>query len=1667
MSSWPDTRDSAKHDVTLQNVAKAIEVDDFDPFALGAISGVIPTTEAQREVWLAHRLGSQASLAYNESVDLHLDGTLDTAALSAALTALLARHEALRATFSPDGEQLVVAVPGAFTLPLHDLCAIDAEAQALAMAKAHTEAVETPFDLEQGPLFRAALYRLAPTQHVLLMTAHHSVCDGWSWGVIADDLGLLYAAQRGQVTALEPAPRYADYAQWERAEAATPMAQTQLAYWLGQYPGNTLPALELPLDRPRAARRSFDARRADVLLPAPLVEAARQLGARAGVSLFATLFSVFAGLVHRLSQQDDLVVGVPSAGQAASGMPKLVGHCVNLLPVRVAIDPAQPFDVLLRQIANTLLDAFDHQTLTYGTLLRHLPVTRDPSRPSLVSVMFNLDRATTAQGGSFPGLQSRLSGNARHYENFELFLNAVPVADGLQLELQYNTALFDEATVRRWLALYGDALAQLARQPQATVAQALACSSEDLTLLQSFNATAAPYDAQLRIDTLIGRQAQATPDAVAVRAGGASLSYRDLDQRANGLAAALQAQGIGPGDLVGLCCARNAHMLVALLGILKSGAGYVPLDPAFPRERIEFMIEDAQLRVAVTDADTDATTPLQALARVRADGVQPSPTAPSHGGDAGNVAYVIYTSGSTGRPKGVRVPHRTVVNLLTGLRTVPGIDAQRRVLAVTTLSFDIAVSEVILPLTVGARIVVADKTQAMQGDRLRELIEAEEVDFVDATPSTWRILLDAGWPGRRDLLAICTGEPLPADLARQLLPMVGELWNGYGPTETTVWSSFHRVLRAEGVIPIGRPVINTQFHVLDPQGQPLPVGVTGELYIGGAGVTLGYLDRPELTDERFVPAHDGSGARWYRTGDLGRWRADGVLECLGRADHQVKVRGYRIELGEIEANLARHGAIDRALVVTREDAPGDVRIVAYVVPRGPMPEAAALRQHLASFLPEYMLPQHFVALDALPLLPNGKIDRKALPPPVSAAATRRDAAVPPRDELERQILAAMEQTLSLPGLGIHDDFFALGGHSLLAARLTAQLSRDLQLKLAMSTLFESPTVERIAQTVNRLRGTGQAVAQQPIVHMPDRRSAPLTPMQERIRFLEELHPGRPVYNAPSGHRFRGPLDVAKFRSALQTMVQRHAALRTAIGTDEHGAAVQVIAPRVDFDIPLIDLSAMPEDEREAELAGRMQQLADQPLDIHRAPLFHMALYKMGPEDHAFMFVPHHLVWDGWSFDIYQTELSAIYGALVRGQKHTLPEPPVSMGDYAQWYADWMAQPEFTRQLDFWKQRFARMPAPRAAKTDMPRRAGMSGKGGVNWIHIDQPTTQRLREVARQHDVTLSMLALGAYVLMMSGAIDSRSVVIATPVRGREVPELESVMGFFNNVLPLPFQVDRTLGFGGFIRYVKNELVAVMGYQQVPFERMATEPEFVNLAQGAGLYQGLFSFQDARERPLDFGGLAHKQVHLLQRGATDDLGLWLLEKPHGLEGPIAYNADIYLPETGTAFRDRFVEILRTLADRPDVPVAELLAPADSTSARILSRLASSAEPPPQTVAAREKAAASNGNPASLLQPEQAQLAQIWAGVLNIDVNDIRATDNFFDLGGDSLLAMRVVQQSEQSFGQRIEARRYMFESLAQLAASQVTSPAPLTPAEEPSSARPGLLGRVFSGWGRKG
>lgn len=1662
------------NDMTLPPLPESQSV-DYDPFGATEVQRVVPTTEAQREIWLADRLSPDASLAYNESISLVMEGALELAALERALQLLADRHEVLRSNIGPEGTELYVAAHVPLPLQTIDLSALDADGRAAGLQAQRAQAVTQHFDLDCDVLIRATLVKLDPASHELILTAHHIVCDGWSFGVIASELMQLY--RDGQASALPPAPGFSDYAfALSQPEALRERAQDE-AYWVAKY-DRSVPAIDLPTDRARAALRTFAARREDMVFGAQRLERVRRFGSSQGATLFGTLLGVFAGLVSRLGGHSDLALGIPVAGQLAEGQEGLVGHCVNLLPIRLAADMDEDAGALVRNASTALLDGFEHSKMTFGSLLKRLQIARDPSRVPLVPVMFNVEAGIAFPEMSDEQLKVRVHSNPRLYENAEIFLNIVQVDGSLVLECQYNSDLFDAQTIKRWLSLYCEALDRCAADPAISAAAAFAPTAQEAATLAIFNGAKVDYDARARIESLFDAQAAARPDAIALSCGNRQLPYAQLQQRANAVATQLRALGAGAGDLVGLCCDRSEHMIVALYGILKSGAGFVPLDPTFPIERLAFMAEDAGLRHIVGDDSTLAHWQATGRATVNAAQVTPSAEAPASAGTSDNVAYVIYTSGSTGRPKGVMVPHHAVQSLLAGLRVMPGVQQHHVMLAVTTLSFDLSVFEDILPLTLGARIVIADRPTTKDGDKLRELIEREQITCMGATPSTWRLLLATGWQGRGDMLAVCCGEPLPPELGRELLPRVGALWNGYGPTETTVFSNFHRLEEPiPPLVPIGKPVANAQVHILDAKQRPLPIGVMGEIFISGAGVTQGYLNRPELTAERFLdaPTTEDPQRRWYRSGDLGRWRADGLVECKGRTDQQIKIRGYRIELGEIEANLATHPALERVVVITREDQPGDVRIVAYVVPRGPMPDVAQLREHLGRMLPSYMIPQHFVPMTTLPLFASGKFDRQSLPAPdAGQAAKSLGQRIAPRNEDERAALTMMEEVLNLPGLSVDDDFFALGGHSLLAARLTARLNRELHLQLPFRTLFEAPTAEKLARALAAARASN-APRRDPLVHDAARRSAPMTPMQERIRFMEQLHPGRPVYNAPSGHRFSGPLDVDKFRAAFAQVVRRQPTLRTYMSNDEDGLGIQAIADQVDYEMPLTDLSGLPEALREARLTEEMQRVADSSMDIHQAPLFRVALFKVSDQDHAFAFVPHHLIWDGWSFDLLQMELAEIYGALVRGEQPQLPALPMSYGDYAQWYQNWLTQEECAGQLHFWKERFAKAPVPVAAQTDMPRGIGASGEGRPHWIRIEREASEQLRALARQADLTLNMLMMATYSLMMGRAIDTDSVVIAVPVRGREAPELEKVMGFFTNLLLVQLQIDGTQRFVDYARYVKEELLAVTSHQQIPFERVVAEPEVSARTTGAGPYHALFSFQDARERPSDFGaGLTHRQLHLRQRGATDDLGLWLMDKPHGMEGAIIYNADIYLPETGEAFRDRFLELLQKVARSPEAPVAELADPAGSAAAQVLTRLKADGARASSTQQARLAAQRPPNGHQELLMPEQAQLAQIWACVLGIDVNDIHPTDNFFDLGGDSLLAMRALQQAEQALGFRVEARRYVFETLGQLASAAAGTPLDaaaaaggmLATALAETGSRRGLLGRVFSGWGRK-
>ncbi|WP_252771861.1 non-ribosomal peptide synthetase [Ideonella oryzae] len=1617
------------------NSMAAVREAEFDPFAEGDFDRVFPTSEAQREVWLADRLSPQASLAFNESVTLRLRGALDVEALQGALKALGLRHEALRCCFGADGNDQFVSRDAGLILQRVDLTRQPEDAREAALRLAAEQAVETVFDLERGPLLRAALYQLAPDDHALLLTAHHIVCDGWSWGVIAMDLGALYAEQIGVAPGPLDCAGYSDYVRWELEQGASEAMREHERYWLHQYRGS-LPVLDLPTDRARPAMRGFASRRLDHELDAALLGDLRALAARSGVSLFACLLGSFGLLLSRLGGQDDVVVGVPAAGQASSGLTGLVGHCVNLLPIRLAVDPGQPLSELLKHSSAQLMDGFEHQALTYAALLRHLQVARDPRRLPLVSVMFNLDQPLRGLEQAYPNLRVDLSSNPRHFENFELFVNAVPVGDRLRLECQYNTDLFDEVSVRRWLAAFETLLRAAvghAQLPLGELAWLNEPAQAELKALQP-PPTAVP-GAQL-MHAGFAQQCLKTPDSVAVLDGAVSLSYQTLDRRANQLARAMRARGVRRGSRVGLCLTRQAEMVVALLAALRAGAAYVPLDPGFPAERLSFYAEDAALDLLVLDdgAASNAPTTWRPDASERllwldrpatwSDQVD-DPLVPGED-DPGpeDAAYLIYTSGSTGKPKGVAVPHRAVANFLHSMVREPGLAAGDCLAAVTTLSFDIAVLEWLLPLQVGARALIVPREVVMDAFLLNRWLEQHAVTAMQGTPSLWRMLLDTPWRGGRGFKALVGGEAFPLDVAQQLLERAGEVWNLYGPTETTIWSTVWRVdgaaLKHRGMS-IGRPLDNTEVWVLDARQQPCPVGVPGEIYIGGRGVAIGYVNRPELTQERFLtgglPA--AVAGPLYRTGDRGRWCNDGLLEHQGRLDFQVKVRGYRIELGEIESACEEVSGVAQSVVLAREDSPGDTRLVAYLTLRpGATLDEAALKAHLRGKLPDYMLPQHVVPLPRMPLLPNGKVDRKSLPAPELGGAQETGAPVPARNDTERFILTAMEEVLKLPGLGVQHDFFALGGHSLLAARLTAQINRHFQINLPLSALFEAPNAERLALAVTRLSAAGLP-KRQPIVALPGRRTAPLTPMQERIRFVQELHPERVLYNTPSGHRFKGPLDLRAFERALQRIVDRQPALRTRIAPAAQGA-LQIVEPTLAFRLPLVDLTDVPAAERESVLMQRMQDVVDAPIDIHQGPLFRAVLYRLAADEHALLFMPHHIVWDGWSFDLFYGEMAALYAAFIEGRADPLPPLTVSYGDYAEWYLQWLNGAEAAQQLDYWKQRFARTEAPAVPWTDFPRRAGMSGAGVTEWVQIDAPTTERLRALARKEEVTLNMLAFAVYTAMMSRVIGGASIVMGVPVRGRLMAEVEPVMGFFNNLLPLPMRVDATLSWATYMQQVRATLVEALQHQDIAFERLAMEPEVAALSQKAGLYQALFSYQDARAREWQWGPLTQERIAIFQKGATEDLGLWLMELQDRLVGGFTYNADIYSQATAQALHARFMELLQRLAENPDTDLDHLLGESDTVSGRYLQSRREGGEPPAAQaneppVASAAQAVIPDEKDANLSLTE-AELCQIWSRLLGLP--HVGVHDNFFNIGGNSLKAMQLIAEIEQRLVKRV-------------------------------------------------
>jgi amino acid adenylation domain-containing protein len=1024
----------------------------------------IALTEEQTEIWLAAQLGDDASCSFNESVTVRMRGKLDDAALATAWNTVIARHDALRATFSATGETMSVWAARDFIYPVLDLSNGPRDTAEAALAAAIDREARQPFDMVDGPLVRGQLIHLGGGEHAFIFTAHHIVCDGWSMNVLLGELADVYAAAvSARTPALRDALSFVTYARMQRERDPAATAQIE-SFWLDQF-ADPVETLELPTDRPRPAVKSFNGATRSAQIDAVRYRAIKKAGARGGCTLFATLLAAFAAVTGRLSGKADVVVGVPAAGQSLLDGRILVGHCVDFLPIRTRWQPDSSLSDLLSAVKRSVLDAYEHQSYTLGTLVAKLDVARDTNRLPLTEIQFNLERL--ADGLEFPGLQLTIEPNPKAFVNFDLFLNVIESDTGLRIDCDYNTDLFDASTIDRWLTYYGlvlDAIVVDLATPVARISL-LSNAERELALIAT-NATADRGFGEATIQSLFEQGAALAPDAPALTCRGVTLSYSELDRRANRLAHYLRVR-VGPTDRpIGICIERSADTLVALLATLKAGCAYVPLDPTHPVARLRHMIADSAAAALVTDgtAAVDLAAPGMPVIHLGldADAIAGSPASAlevSSGPDT--TAYVIYTSGSTGLPKGVDVTHRSVTNLLCAMSREPGIASDDVLLAVTTISFDIAALELFLPLVVGAHVVMASTDQAADGAALRALIGTSRATVMQATPSSWRMLLEAGFGSYPGFTMLAGGEPLPRELADRLLAGGGSLWNMYGPTETTIWSSCRRIVADGEPITVGRPILNTQFYVLDAHDEPVPIGQTGQLHIGGAGVARGYVGRGQLTAEKFVANPFASG-RMYRTGDAARLLPSGDFAILGRLDDQVKLRGFRIELGEIESVLIAQANLAAAAATLREETSGDVRLVAYYVERAEWPQTpASLREIAAAHLPDYMIPAFWVRLDGLPVTANGKLDRSALPAPAVASAVEAEIQLP-QTPTEVLLAGIWAETLQLERVSTNDDIFALGADSIHIFRITARANKN-GLRMAAKLLIRHRTIAALAR----------------------------------------------------------------------------------------------------------------------------------------------------------------------------------------------------------------------------------------------------------------------------------------------------------------------------------------------------------------------------------------------------------------------------------------------------------------------------------------------------------------------------------------------------------------------------------------------------------------------------
>jgi amino acid adenylation domain-containing protein len=1523
----------------------------------------LPLSFSQLRLWFLDRL-HPGDPAYNLPSATRILGSFHLPSLALALAGVADRHEALRTTFAAteDGEPVQVIAPRFVPrLPVIDLGALPAARRNPEIRRMSALESRLPFDLEKGPLLRSCVFRCTDDEHLLVLVMHHIVSDGWSMGVLVHEIGALYPAfLAGQPSPLPELPiQYPDFALWQRRRLSGARLEAELDWWRSRLAGMS-PVLELPADHPRPAVRSMRGAGLTFLIDPAARSELQALSRRHGTTLFMTLLAGFFILLQRYTGEDDLAVATPIAGRLRAELEPLIGFFVNTLVLRTDLGGHPSFSDLLTRVRETTLSSYAHQELPFERLVEELAPERDLSRPPLVQVMFSMENTPVGMLEQ-PGIKIIPEGTGLEVSKFELTCTYREIEEGLFGMLDYSRELFEAPTMIRLGGHLERLLSGVLAEPQRPFAEIpLLAPGERHQLLAEWNDTKVGYPRGHTLHELVAAQADRTPGAVAAVDENEQVTYCELVDRARQLAGHLARLGVKPDGRVGVLLERSLAMITGLLGVLETGAAYVPLDPTLPEERLATLAENAGLSAVVTQDRFAALLPVDGPPAVRLDALHfpplPAPGgAPSEGtersqGDQG-LAYVLYTSGSTGTPKGVMIPHRGIVNRLLWMQEAYGLTPEDRVLQKTPFGFDVSVWEFFWPLLTGARLVFAQPEGHKDPLYLADLITREKITTVHFVPSMLEVFLET--PGLEALTSlrrvVASGEALPPQLVRRFFsrlpqaPNEIKLHNLYGPTEASVDVSFWPCVPEPpgDVVPIGRPIANHQLHVVDRSLTPQPVGAPGELLLGGPGLARGYLGQPDLTAAVFIPDPfgEGPGGRLYRTGDLVRRLADGTVHYLGRIDHQVKIRGFRIELGEIEAALTRLPGVREAVVLVREDETGDKRLAAYVantantvtaLEPAPVPALGPedLRTALRRTLPEAMVPAEVTVLPSLPLNANGKVDRRALAKMAPAAVGPVARFLAPQGPVEEVLAQIWTEVLGgerrgLPRIGAQDDFFTLGGHSLLATQVMSRVRNAFGVELPLRAFFEAPTLTALAARIDGER-RGEHAQPSPILPVPRDRDLPLSFAQQRLWFLDRLAPDNPFYNMFGAVRLTGVLGLDALRGAFREIVRRHEALRTTFQSGEHGP-VQVIAPPPVFDVPLVDLEGLAEDPRRRELARLSGDEAQRPFNLAKGPLVRTALLRIAAREHTLLVNLHHIISDGWSMGILFHELASLYGAFGQGAPSPLPELAIQYADFAVWQREWLSGERLDAELDFWRHQLAGIPESLELPFDHPRPAVESFRGATEPFTPPVELSRALAALTRRRGATQSMTLLAGFTALLGRLARQEDVAVGLAIANRTRREVEELIGFFVNTLVVRTDLSETQGFAQLVGQVRETALASYAHQDLPFERLVEELQPERDLSRNPLIQVMFGYQNFPRSEAEVRGLT---LSLPDEGkvaggtAKLDLTLFLFEDGDRLQGTLEYNSEIFEAATMRRLLRSFESLLAAAVADPETPVVLL-------------------------------------------------------------------------------------------------------------------------------------------------